>query len=522
MSTAADVIVVGAGHNGLVAACYLARAGRKVLVLEASETFGGMTSTNAVFPNAPQHRINEGGMDVTLLRASSIVADLELERHGFGQIEVDPPYAFLQPDGSSLCIWRDPQKTADEIHHFSKRDAAAYLEFANSIDLMMNVVLPYMRSHPLRINVWEMFVGFLKLLRYPRRLWGLNRFISASHAEYIEENFEHPMVRGPLAAIPPFLPIQTEGTAWMLVYFGLIHRIGVSRVKTGTGGLTDALARSLQASHGTIRTGARVESVLVENRRASGVRLVGGEELRAKAVVTACNVKYALQELVPTGALTRREEVQANRIPIAASRATSFKIDFALKAPIRLSKHQAWRKDDVDLRKPGLCWVNYDQHVTAWDDCANGRLPNPLPSFVLLPTAVDPTQAPAGQDTLWYWSGIAPSHPQEPWTTLKERATREVLQDMGQYFDDVEGITIARRVMSPDDLAERFTVPHGNVYHVDTGISRFGPFRPSERFSGFTTSIDNLFLSGGGMHPSAGIAGIPGQLAARTVLRKMA
>lgn len=93
---------------------------------------------------------------------------------------------------------------------------------------------------------------------------------------------------------------------------------------------------------------------------------------------------------------------------------------------------------------------------------------------------------------------------------------------MSQYFDDVEGIEIARRVMSPDNLATRFTVPHGNVYHVDTGVSRFGPFRPAEKFSGFTTSIDGLFLSGGGMHPSSGIAGIPGQLTARTVLRKTA
>ena len=159
MTNSNDVIVIGGGHNGMVAACYLAKAGRRVTVVEALPAIGGMSSTNAIFPEAPNHLINEGGLDVTLLRCSRIVSDLELERYGFGQIVPDPPYAYLHPDGASLCIWRDPVKTAEEIKYFSPKDAKAYIEFINSISLMMEGVLRFMGTHPTRPNLLELAIG---------------------------------------------------------------------------------------------------------------------------------------------------------------------------------------------------------------------------------------------------------------------------------------------------------------------------------------------------------------------------
>lgn len=518
MAASNDVIVIGAGHNGLVAACYLARAGRKVTVLEASPTFGGMTSTNPVIPGAPHHRINEGGMDVSLLRETNIVEELELAKFGFEMIDLDAIYAFLQPDGSSLCIWKSPEKTAEEIKRFSKKDAAAYIDFANDIALMTAAAVPYMRSHPIRINVLDVLGGVSKLLLQPKRALGLSRFISASHAEYIEENFEHPMVRGILAAVVPFLPIKDQATAWMLIQFGLMHKKGVSRIKTGSGGLTDSLARCLSASGGSIRVNAAVERILVENERAVGVQLASGEVLKASSIVAACNIKNTLVDLLPQDVLTNREKSQAKHLPIAA-KMSSFKIDIALREQAQLTKHQAWRNNDIDLRKCGLCWATYEDHVNAWEACARDELPDPLPSFTLIPSANDPSQAPAGQDTIWNWSGIAPTTPKGGWESVKKRAEENTMRDMLQYIDNAESAEIGRRVMSVDDLSKRFNVPAGNVYHVDTGISRFGPFRPAPAFANFTTSVKNLVLSGGSMHPSAGIAGIPGMLAAKTVLR---
>ena len=516
-----DVIVIGGGHNGLTAACYLARAGRKVILLEASPTHGGMTATNPVIAEAPHHRINEGGMDVTLLQSTHIVEDLELTRFGYETIEADPPYAFLQADGTSMVIWRDAKKTADEIRRFSPKDAAAYLDFANDMDAMMNAVIPYMSGHPIRVNIPALLVGVAKTMLKPSRYKGMLRFISASEGEYLEEKFESPLVRSMLEAICPFLPLYQQGTAWLLVQMGFLHRFGVRRVKTGTGGLTDALARAFVAHGGEIRTNARVETITIEGGRATGVRLVDGEELKASAVLAACNVKYTLTDLVPQEALTDLERSQAKHIPIVQDGASSFKIDLALDHQVDLSRFEKRRDDGIELRKCGLVWVDFEQHAAAWRDCAAGALPNPLPTFNLIPTANDPTQAPPGQETVWIWSGIAPATPTEPWATLKDRAATQTLELANQFLGGLLEHEIGRRVMSPDDLEQRFTVPHGNVYHVDIGSVRFGPFRPAPAFADFTTSIEGLFLSGGGMHPSSGICGVPGHVAAKTLLRKM-
>ncbi|RNL66760.1 NAD(P)/FAD-dependent oxidoreductase [Zhongshania marina] len=515
-----EVVVIGGGHNGLVAACYLAKAGKKVTVVEASPTFGGMTSTNPVIPAAPQHMINEGGMDVSLLKETHIVEDLELEKFGFSMIPVDPIYAYLRPEGESIVFWQSPEKTANEIKKFSKKDAAAYIEMANDLELMMAMAVPYMRNHPIRINVLDMLRGFTKLLRHPKRSLGLTRFISASHSEYIEENFEHDMVRGPLAAVVPFLPIKEEATAWMLIQFGFMHQKGVSRIRTGSGGLTNALAKCLEAHGGSIKTNARVSEILIADGRAAGVTLSSEETIHAAGgVVAACNIKNTIFDLLPEGTLSDKEINQGKHIPVSA-KMSSFKIDIALKERVDMSKHQAWRDDDVDLRKTGMCWASYEDHIKAWDACARDELPEVLPTFNLIPSANDPSQAPEGMDTIWCWSGVAPTKPKGGWELNKPIAEANTMRDMVKYFANAESAEIGRRVMSVDDLSERFNVPGGNVYHVDTGVSRFGPFRPSPAFADFTTSVPGLVLSGGSMHPAAGIAGIPGMIAAKTMLRK--
>jgi phytoene dehydrogenase-like protein len=516
----ADVIIVGAGHNGLVAACYLARAGVDVLVVEAAATVGGMTATEPVIPEAPQHLFNEGAMDSSLFRATTIAADLELSRFGLQEAEVDPPYAYLDRDGASLCIWRDPRRTAEEIRRFSRKDAAAFLDLAGVLDAAMDVALPYMRSHPTRLDP-AVLTSVLGMGRHPRRLAQLTRFLTGSHAEVIEESFEHPMVRGPLAAVPCFMPITADGTGWALIYYGLIHRLGVGRFIGGTGALPKALARCLLAAGGTIRTSAVVEELIVDAGQVRGIRLENGEELRTKAVLAACNVKTTLTRLLPEGALPARADARAHRIPTTSTSASSFKINVALRGRVDLPRHRAWRADGLDLRRPAVCWNTFEEHVAAWDACARGELPNPLPAFSILPTGMDPSQAPEGQDTFWLWSGIAPVHPHEPWEVLGDRAAREAMTHVASFYDGIEELEVGRQVMTPVDLAERFRVPDGNVYHVDAGLLRFGPLRPAAGMSGYRSPVPGLYLSGGGTHPSAGICGIPGQLAARVVARDL-
>lgn len=514
MESSADIVVVGAGHNGLVAASYLARAGARVLVLEADERIGGMTSTRPVLSGAPDHLVNEGAMDASLIRATSIARDLELERHGLREVAIDPIYAYLDPNGASLCVWRDPRRTAAEIRRFSRSDASAFLELANELDALIDVALPYMTTHPTRPAAAEIVRGGLRNLARPRRLGRLGRYMIASHAELIEGGFENRMVRGLLAALPCFAPISQDGTAWALIYFGLIHRAGVSRYVGGTGALTDALARCLAEAGGEVRCSAAVERTLVRGGRVAGVRLDDGEEIDAAAVITTHNPRTALAEMLPDGALDAKLAERARHIPTSSTHASSFKLDLALSGRVELTAHQAERSDGVDLRVPALCYTTFEQHAEAWDACARGEVPDPLPVITILPTAADPSQAPSGQDTLWSWTGIAPARPREPWSELAGPTAEAVRARAARYLDGLNELEIARGAMTPESFERRFRAPDGNVYHVDPTATRFGPLRPAAGLSGYRTPVEGLYVSGAGTHPSAGICGVPGQLAA--------
>lgn len=514
-----DVIVVGAGHNGLTAGCYLGRAGLRVLVVESTGKVGGMTSTNPLLAKAPDHLVNEGAMDSSLWRTASVAADLDLESYGLREVEVDPPYAYLDGDGSSLCIHRDPRRTAEEMARFSRADASAYLELTNALEAAMNVAVPFMNTNPMRPALGGIAGGALKSAVRPTRFGPLAHFFTASHAAFVAERFTDRRIRALLAALPCFAPMEEDGTAWVLIYFGLIHRAGVGRFIGGTGSITDALARCFAAHGGSVRLNSVVSELIVRSGRVCGVRLEDGTELTASRVITTNNVRVPLTEWLPAGALSDRLAERATHIPTDSTHASSFKVDVALRGRAQLSAHQAARQDGVDLRLPALVSTSFEDHVQAWRDCARGEVPDPLPGIAILPTGVDPSQAPDGQDTFWFWTGISPVHPTRPWSELAGPTSERVLATAGKYIDGLAELEIDRQVMTPPDFEKRFRAPDGNVYHVDPTATRFGPLRPAAGFAGFRSPVPGLFLSGGGTHPSAGICGVPGQQAAKAVLR---
>jgi phytoene dehydrogenase-like protein len=522
VTTSPDVIIVGAGHNGLTAGSYLARAGKRVLVLEATDKVGGMTSTNPVLPGAPHHLINEGAMDSSLWRTTRIAQELELEtRFGLVELEADPPYVFLDEDGSSLCIHRDPHRTAEEIRRFSPADARAYIDLANTLESLMDMAVPFMNTNPVRPQVGGILRGAAHAARHPKRLGPLGHFFSASHAAFVDERFTDRRVKALLAALPCFAPMSEDGTAWVLIYFGLIHRAGVGRFQGGTGAITNALARCFAAAGGEVRFGAEVDQLLVSGGRVRGVRLTGGEEVHAKVVLTTNNVKVPLTRWLPDDALTPSLRERVQHIPTSSTHASSFKVDVALSGRLTLDQHQENRRDGIDLRKPALVWASFEDHVAAWESCARGEVPDGLPGVGIIPTGMDPSQAPAGQDTFWWWTGIAPVHPRTPWEELAGPTSERLLAAAGRYINGLKELEIDRQVNTPVTLEARFRSPDGNVYHVDPTATRFGPLRPAPGLAGYTTPIDGLFISGGGTHPSAGICGVPGQQAARVIRRRI-
>ena len=518
--TSRDVIVIGAGHNGLTAAAYLAKAGARVTVLEASPVIGGMLGSNPIIPGAPDHIHNEGGIQASLFRASTIADDLELGRYGLVQLPADPYHVHLEPEGASLAFWKDPRRTAEEIRHFSPRDARAFLEFAALMDAAMDIGLPLLLGHPTRPRVQAAATAIANAARHRRELAPLTRFFISGHREIIEEWFDHPLLRAALAAMPPFCWMTQDGTGWALIYLGICHRIMNARFQGGSVALPRALAACLNAHGGHVRTSARVEELVAKGGSVTGVRLDTGEQLSADTVVAACSPVVTLNKLLPAGILPDRLQRRASLIPTTSTGAGNLKVDFAFSGRIELNRHNKWRKDGLDLRRPVVSWHTYDEHLRGWNDSVAGRWPAKIPFISIVPTAIDPTQAPAGQDTCWVWSGIVPSRPDLPWDDARGGIGEQVVDECAQYYDNFRNAEIGRRVFLAPDLEDRFNVPGGNVYHVDPFLLRFGPARPAVGFSKYETPVPGLYLTGAGTHPTGGISGINGQQAALRLLRE--
>ena len=518
-----DYVIVGAGHNGLTAGCYLSRAGHKVTVVEASPTVGGMTSTNAIIPTAPGHFFNEGAIQATGIFGMSGVADeLELHKYGLRWISVDPAHVQLAPDGSSLAIWKDPRKTADELRRFSPKDAQAWLDLANAFDPAMSVVVAYMKAHPTRPLTKEMTKALGRAALHPKRLWSLRSLATASHTEFLEETFESELPKGALAAMAAFSQMRQDMTAWAMIYLGIVQKRPNEMPVGGTGALPAALNRYLVAHGGTVHTNSRVEEILLSSGgRATGVKLDSGQTVRArKGVITTCSPVITLTQLLPEGTLEPKLATRAKDIPIRKTHATSLKINVALKGHVSMERHEKWRGDDLDLRRHLAAWHTLKQQDDAWNAVVRGEWPDPVPvSCSMVPSAVDPTQAPEGESTFYLWSGVIPVEPREPWEDVKDKVGDAVLRDCTDYYGGLDNLEIDRCVLGGPDIEERFNVPAGNVYHVDPLITRFGPMKPALGLGKFSTPVDGLYLSGAGTHPVGGVCALPGKLAAQEAMR---
>jgi phytoene dehydrogenase-like protein len=524
----AEVVVVGAGHNGLVAACYLAKAGLDVLVVERWGTPGGMTSTNPMAPEAPDHLINEASIHASLFRTTNIDAELELsKRFGLRQRLIDPAHVHLSPEGESIAMWRDPTRTVEEIRRFSRRDAQKWVELSNVIAKATAIGLPMMQTSPVRPELRNVMATLRAVFRGRRELREIIRWVSISQREAIEEYFEHPMVRGPLTVNLPFMHFDADLSGWALIYLGVLQKWGVAMFEGGTGAFPAALIRCLEAHGGRIRCAAPVTELRVAGGRVTGVVLDDGEEIGAtRAVVTACGPTLVLNEMLPDGLLPDKLAHAARNIPTKSTGYGNCKINVALKGKVSLPRHQAWRAanlraDPVDLRLPCVTWSTHEQSLIAGEQCVKGEVPEMIPGLSQVTTAFDPGMAPEGHDTWWFWSGLVPSRPNEDWDTVREKIERNVLSDCAQYYDGLDKLEIARRTLTPHDIEQRFGAPDGNVYHVDPIVTRFGPSRPAMGLGGYRTPVPGLYLSGSGTHPIAGINGMPGMNAAKTLIKDL-
>lgn len=518
-----DVVIVGAGHNGLTAACYLAAEGLDVAVVEAAEHIGGMTASGTPIPGAPRHVVNYCAADLLFWQTSPVERELELSKFGLRKITVDPSYVYLHPDGASIAVWQDPRRTAEEIRRFSKADAEAYLEYARFLDALFDIAYPYMLTNPMRPDPHTVMTMAKGAFRHRRLLGRFGGFLLASGEESIEQRFSHPVTQSLLYCLGAGAnPIHVSGTSITHLFLAFLHRGGTARPVGGMQAIPTALANRLRHLGGTIHTDARVSEIIVSGGRATGVRLPDGPTLMARqAVVTTCDPRTALGSLLPSGTLPPDLEARVRHIPANSNGAGAMKADLALSGRIRLDRHQRWRGDGLDLRVPAALVGTCDQIRRGWTRAAAGIVPDPddVALWPVVANAADPSQSPDGQDSLYLFATNMPLHPEGGWGQWEHKAANTIVARAAQFYDGLAEMEIGRWVETPELAAQRTGTTNGTAMHVDHLLLSQGPLRPALGLAS-SLPVKGLVLGGAGTHPGGGVSGIPGRRAAQTVLRQ--
>lgn len=517
-----DCVVIGAGHNGLVAACYLAKAGLDVLVVEGAAEIGGMATTVPVVESAPQHLFNLCAVDLVFMRMSTIITDLELAKYGFREILAEPSLAYLDPEGTSICFWRDPHRTAEEIAHFSNADAKAFLRLARVFRAAIIAGAPALAQNPMRPRIGPTARAGVAAVTQARYLPELANILRQPVYDVVRDRFRHPMVQQAMDLVCSCAnPIVKAGSTAGLMWLGFNEVFGSSRPVGGIGSVPQALAKCLQAAGGAIRTSAHVSTLLARGGKVVGVQLDNGEEILARSVISTADPAQTLGSLLPDGHLTPKMKARVDKIPTGNEGSIYLKVDIACSGKVELARHQAWRRDDTDLRLPFSRIGTMEMTRTAQEQSARNLVPDAVPFGVSIPSAVDPSQAPDGQDTVYLYAWGLPKDPSEPWPDLKKTLAERLVKELSGYYTNLESIEIGRFIESWQDLAQRTYATDGNLYHVDMALTRMGPFRPAFGLGGYRTPVPGLFISGAGTHPGPGVSGVPGQLAAREVIKSL-
>ena len=520
-----DAIIVGAGHNGLVTAAYLARAGRKVLVLERREMVGGCAVTEELWPG---YRVSVASY-LTSLMQEKVVNDLELHRYGYAVDAKDPSFFSMFPDGRHLFMWQDSKRTLAELAKFSTKDAAAYPMFEEHLERLAAVVEKLLLETPPNFppsGVGDLF-DYLKLAA---KLYGLSakdsvalvKIFTMSAAEFLDEWFDSDEVKVTLATdgvIGANGGPRSPGTAYILLHHcmgGVDGKRGLwGFVRGGMGAVSDAIAASARAHGVEIRTEMPVSNILVENGKAAGVVLNNGDELRASIVVSNLDPKLTFLKLVA------EKELPADfvlRIKQWRTEGTSMKINLALDGlpDFTCLPGTPGPQHGATMH---IC-PNIEYVERAWD-CAKYGRPSERPLLELTcPTIYDPSLAPPGKHIMGIFLQYAPYTLREGnWDDLREPYGDRVINLIAEYAPNIRDIVLHRQVLSPLDLERRFSITGGNIFHGEMSLDQMFVLRPAAGFANYRTPIKGLFLCGSGTHPGGGVMGAAGHNAAREILR---
>ena len=516
-----DAIVVGGGHNGLTCAAYLARAGRKVVVLEARGIVGGFCTTEENIAEAPGFRMNVCAVDTALTNSPvSVIDELGLHKYGLRFIHPDPWAGFVNPDGASIAFWRDRDRTKQEIARFSRRDADSFERFCATMTDAWWAALPYFQDHPTRPSTKTMGQVLWRLARSRRSLRLAVRIFMNSPEQVIEEYFEREEVKAAFANLGAWsmLPLQEPGSAGVLAMMVAYFRWGVTRPIGGVGHFTEALATCVTDHGGVVSTNSEVEEIVVEDGAAKGVRLKNGRELHARHVIGAIDPKTLMQKLVDQAHVPHQVQAELRGLGVLRWNISVVKADVAISRTPALACGRPELLQGYLLLSPTMDYVKRAQVASM-----AGELPDEVPMAPMFPSIADPTQVPPGSDgaTIYLYMPTVPLELSggRDWSTVKDGYVKHAMAELDSYAPGVADAVIGTFVKSPKDLAMQSY--RGNIIHTDMSIHQMGPWRPVPSMSGYTTQINRLWHTAAGAHPMGALNGWSGRTTARMVHRLM-
>jgi phytoene dehydrogenase-like protein len=523
-----DAIVVGGGHNGLVCAAYLARAGRRTLVLERRPLLGGAAVTEEIFPG---YKFSVFSYVVSLLRPE-IIRDLELPRHGLQILPLESTVTPME-NGDYLAGWADADESRRELERHSPRDAEAAVLFGRTMHHMAMAVKPILGMvppDPASLAPSDLR-SLLKLGRHMRglgadRFHALYKLMTMSSADYLDEWYEFDPLKATKSAsgiIGTFLGPRSPGSAYVLLHHYMGEIDGAFRAwgfqRGGTGAISESIASAARALGAEIRTDAAVDHVLVSGGRTTGVVLSSGEEIRANIVVSSLDPRRTFLDLVDRRELPDDVVAGVERYKF---RGSSGKVNLALSGLPRFTCLQNRGDSALEIRAARGAFsispsVEYLER--AYDDAKYGEFSRNPYMDIVIPSMIDPGMAPPGQHVMSVFVQYAPYNLNDGWTDAKREAFGDaVVNTISRFAPNLKSLIVGRQVLTPADIERITGLSEGNIFAGELALHQLFFLRPTAHWAKYRTPIRGYWQCGSGTHPGGGIMGASGRLAALEIV----